>query len=72
MLLKVVDGEIFKDVRIEEGEMFLLPGEVYSHPTLHRSSIHRSVDSKHTAQSCEVRRHDRDRHRSYSPHEVKR
>ena len=30
MLLRVVDGDVFKDIHIAEGEMFLLPGPLPS------------------------------------------
>ena len=47
MLLRVVDGEEFRDIHIGEGEMFLLPG-ASPHPMSHPSSADR-LRSEHAA-----------------------
>lgn len=47
MLLKVVDGETFRDIRIEEGEMFLLPGEAGSQFAQRRSRVDWTANTPH-------------------------
>ena len=58
MLLRMIDDEMFKEYRIEEGEMFLLPGEL-AHSTF-GTALTEFRKSQHTALSCAICRHGRD------------
>ncbi len=58
MLLRVVDDGQFRDIHINEGEMFLLPG-TYSTPRARCGLSYLGVsDSEHPAQSCQIQGHD--------------
>ena len=65
MLLRVVDGEDFRDIHISEGEMFLLPG-AYCTPMLGIRSTD-SLQSEHPSQPCALRRHYRAGHGTSTP-----
>ncbi|RDB30876.1 3-hydroxyanthranilate 3,4-dioxygenase 2 [Hypsizygus marmoreus] len=43
MLLRIVDDGVFRDIRIEEGEMFLLPGELLNHERPSANTPHNPV-----------------------------
>lgn len=57
MLIRLVDGDEFKEFRIEEGDMFLLPGPCSSHHStlqIKPSNMFRRLYSEHTALSCPI------------------
>jgi hypothetical protein len=63
MLLRVVDGETFRDIHIKEGEMFLIPRPcavpmVFSNWTC----FDLVCSSQHASQSCSICWHYRSRH----------
>ena len=65
-VVKVVDREMFRDITIKEGVVFLLPGEAYVSCCGRSLLTYRSI-SQYTTQSCMVHRHHRDRHGNNSP-----
>ncbi|KKK16878.1 3-hydroxyanthranilate 3,4-dioxygenase [Aspergillus ochraceoroseus] len=53
MLLRVVEDDVFRDIPIKEGEMFLLPGNIPHNPVRYKDTIGLVMERKRPSESMD-------------------